>query len=166
MTESTAAHDDRREFNSYDDPDAPWNQAVEVGVANWNGDVVAEFRANAGKVSGAYEGTTLLLLTTIGARSGRPHTVPLSPLYRGEVMYLSSFIEEKYPAWWHNIKANPAITVELGEATHTGRGRALEGEEYREFADWVLANNPLLAEFQAKITRPIPLVVLELDDRS
>ncbi|MCM6777380.1 nitroreductase family deazaflavin-dependent oxidoreductase [Nocardia sp. CDC159] len=167
MSESTAAHGDRPEITSYDDPAAPWNQDFsETDIAHWNDDVIAEFRANDGKVGGAYEGADLLLLTTTGAKSGREHTVPLGHLYRGDTVYVSSFVEDKYPAWWHNIKANPAIRVELGGKTYTGRGRVLEGEEYREFADWVLANNPLLADFQAKIDRPIPLVVLEFGERS
>ncbi|MBF6329130.1 nitroreductase/quinone reductase family protein [Nocardia transvalensis] len=165
MSESGAAQDDRRDITSYDDPDAPWNQQFsEAEMANWNGGVVAEFRANGGKVGGAYEGGTLLLLTTTGAKSGKPRTVPLGALYRGDTLYVSSFIEDRYPAWWYNIKANPDITVELGDKTYRGRGRVLEGAEYREFAEWIKVNNPLLADFQSRITMPIPLVVLELGD--
>lgn len=161
MSESGAG-----EITTYDDPDAPWNQAWdgEGGIENWNDDVITEFRENAGKVGGAYAGGDLILLTTTGARSGKRHTTPLGPLYRGEIMYVSSFIEDKYPAWWHNIKANPAVTVELRDKTFAATGRVLEGAEYDEFAAWVLEHNPLLADFQAKIERPLPLVVLSLAD--
>lgn len=147
---------------SYEDPNAPWNQVTEENVADWNADVIKEFRANAGQVGGAYAGGQLLLLTTTGAISGKPHVVPLGPLYRDSTLYVSSFIEDKYPAWWHNLRAHPAVTVELGDKTYPATGRALEGAEYSEFAAWVLADNPMLAEFQATITRPIPLATLTL----
>ncbi|MFF0498914.1 nitroreductase/quinone reductase family protein [Nocardia aobensis] len=163
MSEPEAAT--QRDISSYDDPDAPWNQAFSEGdIRDWNRPVIDEFRANGGKVGGSYADATLLLLTTTGARSGKQHVVPLGVLYRGDIPYLSSFIEDKYPAWYHNIKANPQVTVELGGQTYAARGRALEGAEYDEFAAWVLANNPLLADFQARSQRPVPLVVLELGD--
>lgn len=163
-SESAAAQQDKREVTSYDDPDAPWNQKFsEADVANWNTGVIDEFRDNGGKVGGAYEGATLLLLTTTGAKSGKQHVAPLGVSYRGDTIYLSSFIEGRYPAWYHNIKANRRVTVELGAETFQATGRCLEGAEYDEFATWVLANNQLLADFQSKTTRPMPLVVLTLD---
>lgn len=75
-------------------------------------------------------------------------------------MYVSSFFEDKYPAWWCNIKANPQVTVELRDKTYQATGTVLEGADYDEFATWVLANNPLLADFQSKIDRPMALIVL------
>ncbi|MEV0360593.1 nitroreductase/quinone reductase family protein [Nocardia sp. NPDC050697] len=154
------------DITDYNDPSAPWNQAwdQEGSIAGWNGDVITEFRANSGRVGGAYAGGDLILLTTTGARSGKQHTTPLGPLYRGDTLYVSSFVEDRYPAWWHNIKANPQVTVELGDRTHRATGRVLQGAEYAEFAAWVLAENPLLADFQSKAGRPIPLVVLSLDE--
>ncbi|NUS43482.1 MAG: nitroreductase family deazaflavin-dependent oxidoreductase [Mycobacteriaceae bacterium] len=162
--ESTPGPSDPKDVVSYDDPDAPWNQAwdQEGSIANWNDDVIKEFRENGGAVGGAYAGGDLILLTTTGARSGKQHVTPLGPLYRGDIMYVSSFIEDKYPAWWYNVKANPHVTVEFKDKTYRAIGRVLEGAEYAEFAAWALANNPLLADFQAKIDRPIPLAVLDL----
>ncbi|MGK8525001.1 nitroreductase/quinone reductase family protein [Nocardia asteroides] len=164
-TDSTARQPDRTATTAYDDPNAPWNQAWDQqdGIANWNDDVIREFRENSGKVGGAYAGGDLILLTTTGAKSGRRHTIPLSPLYRDDTMFVSSFIEDKYPAWWYNIKANPQVTIELRDKTYQATGKVLEGAEYDEFAAWVLGNNPLLADFQAKVDRPMPLVVLTLD---
>lgn len=164
-SESVAAQQNNDEVTSYDDPDAPWNQQYsEAEMANWNDGVIEEFRTNGGKVGGAYAGATLLLLTTTGAKSGKQHTVPLGTLYRGDLLYLSSFIEDKYPAWWYNIKANPQITVEFGDKKYKATGKVLEGAEYDEFAAWVLANNPLLADFQAKIERPVPLATITLGE--
>ena len=132
---------------SYDDADAPWNQEAGQGPSNWNDDVIAEFRANAGQVAGHYTGYPLILLTTTGARSGALRVVPLAPNYRGDTLYLSSFREDRDPDWFHNIRTNPTVTVEIGT-------------EYDEFAEWVRRNNQLLAEFQATIDRPVPLVTI------
>lgn len=146
----------------YDDPTAPWNQATEQGPADWNTEVIREFRANGGRVGGAYAGAELLLLTTTGARSGKRHVVPLGALYRGETLYISSFAEGGYPSWYHNVRADPAVIVESGDHIYHGTARVLTGAAYDEFAAWVLANNPLLAEFQATTDQPVPLVVLTL----
>lgn len=146
----------------YDDPDAPWNQYSEQDPADWNTEVIREFRANGGQVGGAYAGARLLLLTSTGARTGKRHVVPLGALYRGETLYISSFVADGYPAWYHNVRADPAVIVELGDHVYHGTARVLTGSEYDEFAAWVLANNPLLADFQATTDRPVPLVVLTL----
>ncbi|WP_433757697.1 nitroreductase/quinone reductase family protein [Nocardia sp. CA-135398] len=60
--------------------------------------------------------------------------------------------------------ANREVTVELGGKTHSATGRALEGADYEEFASWVLANNPLLADYQSKVDRPLPVEILTLGD--
>ncbi|MBF6194883.1 MULTISPECIES: nitroreductase/quinone reductase family protein [Nocardia] len=166
MSETQAApKENAAAITAYDDPDAPWNQEhSEEEMARWNDGVIEEFRDNAGKVGGAYAGGELLLLTTTGAKSGKPHVVPLGLLRRGETMYVSSFIEDRYPAWYHNVKAHSSVTIELGPTTYRGTARALEAAEYDEFAAWVIANNPLLADYQAKVSRPLPLVVLELGE--
>ncbi|MFI6871436.1 nitroreductase/quinone reductase family protein [Nocardia sp. NPDC050406] len=165
-SEPVAGQQNNDEITSYDDPNAPWNQQFsEAEMARWNDGVIEEFRANDGKVGGAYEGGTLLLLTTTGAKSGKRHTVPLGALHRGETIYVSSFIEDKYPAWWFNLKANSEATVEMGGKTYRATGRVLEGADYDEFAAWALADNPMLAEYQAKIERPMPFVILELGEQ-
>ena len=112
---AAASRSDRADITDYGDPDAPWNQAWDGqgGIVDWNDDVIREFRENSGKVGGAYAGGDLILPTTRGARSGRRHPVPLAPLYRGDVMFVSSFTEDRYPAWWYNIKVNPQVVVEL-----------------------------------------------------
>ncbi|MEU4312185.1 nitroreductase/quinone reductase family protein [Nocardia sp. NPDC024068] len=163
-TEATAEQAAQADITDYNDPDAPWNQAWDQqdGIANWNDDVIKEFRENSGKVGGAYAGGDLILLTTTGARSGKRHTTPLGPLYRDSTMFVSSFIEDKYPAWWYNIKANPQVTIELRDKIYQATGTVLEGADYDEFAAWVMADNPLLADFQSKVDRPMPLVVLTL----
>ncbi|MEV0064680.1 nitroreductase/quinone reductase family protein [Nocardia sp. NPDC050718] len=148
-------------ITSYDDPEAPWNKEFSPDeMAGWNDGVITEFRANDGQVGGDYKGATLLLLTTTGARSGKPHVVPLGALYRGDVLYVSSFIEDRYPAWYHNAKADARVTIELGGDRFAATADVLTGERYDEFAAWALAENPLLAEYQAKVDKPLPLVIL------
>ncbi|MFI7002681.1 nitroreductase/quinone reductase family protein [Nocardia sp. NPDC050175] len=167
MTEpQTPATDSDRKITSFDDPDAPWNQVSESDITHWNDGVIDEFRANDGKVGGAYAGAELLLLTSTGAKSGKKHVVPLGLLRRGETLFVSSFIEGKYPAWYHNVKADPRVTLEFGNTVHQGTARVLEGAEYDEFAGWALAHNPLLADYQSKVERPLPLVVLTLEQPS
>ncbi|MEV0687375.1 nitroreductase/quinone reductase family protein [Nocardia sp. NPDC050378] len=152
---------DTKKVTSYDDPDAPWNKEFSAEeMTGWNDDVITEFRENGGQVGGDYAGATLLLLTTTGAKSGKPHVVPLGALYRGDVLYVSSFIEDRYPAWYHNAKANPSVTIELGGEKFPARADVLTGERYDEFAAWALADNPLLADYQSKVDKPLPLVVL------
>ncbi|TDP30556.1 nitroreductase/quinone reductase family protein [Nocardia ignorata] len=152
---------DTKKVTSYDDPDAPWNKEFSAEeMAGWNDGVITEFRENGGQVGGDYAGATLLLLTTTGAKSGKPHVVPLGALYRGDVLYVSSFIEDRYPAWYHNAKANPSVTIELGGEKFQARADVLTGERYDEFAAWALTENPLLADYQSKVDKPLPLVVL------
>lgn len=164
MTEAARPTDavSAAETSAYLDPDAPWNQYTEDDPAVWNTEVIREFRANGGRVGGAYADATLLLLTTTGAKTGKRHVVPLAAQYRGETLYLSSLVDRGYPAWYHNVRADPAVIVELGDHVHHATARVLTGAAYDEFAAWVLANNPLLADFQATTERPVPLVVLTL----
>jgi deazaflavin-dependent oxidoreductase (nitroreductase family) len=69
----------------------------------------------------------VILLTTTGARSGELRVVPLAPNYRGDTLYLSSFREDRDPDWFHNIRANPAVTVETGTETRRGTATTLAG---------------------------------------
>lgn len=164
MTEAAPSTDTATaaEYSADTDPGAPWNRLTEQDPAGRNTRVIREFRANGGRVGGDYAGSTLLLLTTTGPKTGKRHVVPLRALYRGETLYASSLIDEKNSAWYHNVQADPAVIVELGDHVYHATARVLTGAGYDEFAAWVQANNPLLADFQATTEHPIPLVVLTL----
>jgi deazaflavin-dependent oxidoreductase (nitroreductase family) len=89
----------------------------EPGPASFHHRVIEEFRANGGKVGGPFEGSDLLLLTTTGAKSGRPHTVPLGhvPDEDGRLLLTASNLgSPHHPAWYHNVLAHPAVEVEVG----------------------------------------------------
>ncbi|MBF6211049.1 nitroreductase family deazaflavin-dependent oxidoreductase [Nocardia puris] len=152
-------------ITDYDDPNAPWNKLAEDGdVAGWNNDVISEFREQGGKVGGDYEGGDLVLLTTTGAKSGKQHVVPLGLCYRGEIPYVSSFVEDRYPAWYHNVKADGRVVIEHGSHTYDGFARVLTGAAYDEFAAFAFADNPMLAQCQERAGHPLPLVVLEFGE--
>lgn len=130
---------------------------------DFNQQVIAEFRANNGRVGGYFEGARLLLLTTTGARTGRPHTTPAGYLPDGgdRVLVIASAAgAPKHPAWFHNLLANPGVTVESGAFTYEARAVVLEGEERdRAFARAVEAD-PGWAAYQEKTERVIPVVAL------
>jgi deazaflavin-dependent oxidoreductase (nitroreductase family) len=132
-------------------------------VSDYNRGIIEEFRASAGKVGGRYEGSTLLLLTTTGARSGRHHTTPLVYLADGErfVVFGTKGGAPRNPDWYHNLLANPVVTVEVGAETFEARATIAAGEERDRLFARQKALRPQFAEYEAKMTRTIPVVVLE-----
>lgn len=131
---------------------------------DWNRNIIKEFRENEGKVGGPFEGGSLLLLTTTGAKSGEPRTSPLAYGEEdGKYVVVASYAgADKNPAWYHNIVANPKVTIEVGtekfEATAT---IVLEdrAERDRLYAKMV-SLMPGFAEYQEKTDRVIPIVTL------
>ena len=126
--------------------------------------LITDFRANSGQVtSGPFAGRPVLLLTTTGAKSGQPRLAPVVYSRDGDhyVIVASKGGAPTHPAWYHNLLANPVVTVEVGRETFEARARVTEGAERdRLFAQRVAAN-PNFAEYQKKTTRVIPVVVLE-----
>jgi len=130
---------------------------------DWNKNVIAEFRANGGKVGGPFEGASLVLLTTIGAKSGEPRTSPLAHVVDGERLVIAASYAgaDKNPAWFHNILANPKVTIELGEEKFEATASVVEDRAERDvlYAKMV-ALMPGFAEYEAKTERLIPVVTL------
>ncbi|MFE5919843.1 nitroreductase/quinone reductase family protein [Streptomyces sp. NPDC056468] len=130
---------------------------------DFNQQVIDEFRANKGRVGGYFEGARLILLTTTGARTGRPHTTPVGYLPDGAdriLVIASAGGAPSHPAWFHNLLANPHVTIESGAFTYEARAAVLDGEERdRAFARAVEAD-PGWAEYQEKTRRVIPVVAL------
>ena len=131
---------------------------------DFNKQVVDEFRANEGKVGGYFEGKNVLLLTTIGAKSGEARLSPLVYTRDGDRYVIAASMggAPKNPAWYHNLVANPKVTVEVGtekfEATATVI--ADRAERDRLYAGMV-AHAEGFADYEKKTTRVIPIVVLE-----
>ncbi|MFE9015669.1 nitroreductase/quinone reductase family protein [Streptomyces cyaneofuscatus] len=128
--------------------------------------VIDEFRANAGKVGGPFAGSDLLLLTTTGARTGRPHTTPLGHVRDGESVLVvgSNLGAPHHPDWYHNLLAHPAVQVELGDQEFETVALPAEGATRDELFARVVAEAPGYAEYQAVTDRVLPVVVLHLPD--
>ncbi|MEU0539515.1 nitroreductase/quinone reductase family protein [Nocardia sp. NPDC005978] len=124
--------------------------------------VITEFRANAGLVGGMFAGSTLALLTTVGAPTGRPHTCPLGYLeVEGRPLVVASANgSHTNPAWYHNIRRNPQVTVELGPETFEAIAEIPEASERDRLFERVTALEPGYAEYQKRTARVIPVVVL------
>jgi deazaflavin-dependent oxidoreductase (nitroreductase family) len=129
----------------------------------FNQALIAEFRANRGKVSGQFAGRPLLLLSTVGARSGQTRTSPLAYTIDGEhyVIIASKGGAPTHPDWYHNLVANPMVTVEVGTEQFQARATVAAGKERTRLFDQMAAQMPGFAEYQRKIERQIPVVVLE-----
>jgi deazaflavin-dependent oxidoreductase (nitroreductase family) len=134
-----------------------------VEINEFNRAVIAEFRANGGKVGGRFAGAPMLLLTTIGARSGGPRTTPLVYTTDADrIVIIASFAgAPKHPAWFLNLRANPEVTVEVGTETFKARAVVPEGAERDRLFNQQAEQMPNFAEYQEKTTRTIPAVVLE-----
>src|SRR3954467_5525728 len=100
----------------------------------FNKSIVDEFRANEGKVGGPFEGATLLLLTTTGAKSGQPRLAPLAYLtIDGKMIIMGSKAgAAPNPDWGHNRRANPRAHVEVGADAYDVVVRELPREERDE----------------------------------
>jgi len=128
-----------------------------------NRTVIAEFRANGGKAGGMFEGAPLVLVHHTGARSGKERISPLVYYTEDERVYIfgSKGGADEHPAWYHNLVANPKITVELGTETFPAVARMLTGVERDEiFAKQAVAA-PQFAEYERKTSRIIPVIELE-----
>lgn len=133
---------------------------------DFNQQVIAEFRANDGKVGGPFAGSPMLLLTTTGAKSGQSRTTPLVYTTDGDriVIIASKAGAPTNPDWYHNLVAHPTATVEMGAEKFQTRATVAEGAERERLYNHQAEQMPGFAEYQKKTTRQIPVVVLERAD--
>ena len=131
-------------------------------MKSFNSTVADEFRANDGKVGGAFDGNELLLLTTIGAKSGQPRLSPLScKRIDGRLIVVAGYGgTDINPAWVHNLRANPRAHIELGGESFDVAARELPPDEREAIIPKVNAIGSGFAEFQAKTNRVIPIFEL------
>jgi deazaflavin-dependent oxidoreductase (nitroreductase family) len=127
-----------------------------------NRQVIDEFRANGGVVGGYFAGIPLLLLTTIGARSGWPHISPLSYLADGGryVVAAAAGGAVANPAWFHNLIVHPEVTVEVGDESFEAWAVVTTGEERDVLFKRFTAQQPQLAVYQSRTARQIPMVAI------
>ncbi len=132
-------------------------------MSDFNNKVIEEFRANDGQVGGPFEGAPVLLLTSTGAKSGEQRTTPVMYLPDGDrfVIFASKAGADTHPAWYHNLVANPAATVEVGSDTVEAEAVVTEGEERERLFRKQAELYPQFADYESKTSRVIPVVALQ-----
>ncbi|MFE9929926.1 nitroreductase/quinone reductase family protein [Streptomyces sp. NPDC005533] len=133
--------------------------------------VIDGFRARAGRVGGPFEGSELILLTTTGARSGKPHTVPLGFLRDGgdggDLLVVGSAAgADRHPAWYHNLLARPLVQVETGAEEYAAVAVPAQGARRDELFARVVREAPGYGEYQARTRRVLPVVALQRTHRT
>jgi deazaflavin-dependent oxidoreductase (nitroreductase family) len=129
----------------------------------FNRKIIEEFRANEGRVGGPFEGAPMLLLHTTGARSGAERVSPV--VYQPDdsrwVVFASKGGAPTNPDWFHNLRAHPDATIEVGTDTVPVAARVAEGDERERLWSRQKERMPGFADYEQKTTREIPVVVLE-----
>jgi deazaflavin-dependent oxidoreductase (nitroreductase family) len=120
------------------------------------------FRKTGGRIGGSIGKAKILLLTTTGRKSGQPRTVPLVYTPDGErlVLVASYGGDPRSPAWFHNLTANPLVTVELGSEKRTMRAEVADADEKQRLWPMVVDTYKGYEGYQRKTSRDIPLVIL------
>ena len=129
----------------------------------YNQELIEAFRANRGKTNESFAGRPLLLLTTIGARSGQARTIPLMYFPDGDrlLVLASNFGAPKHPDWYHNLLMHPNVTVEVGSQTYRATAVPLVGRAREQTWARIVERYPSLAQLQAQTRRQIPIVALQ-----
>jgi F420H(2)-dependent quinone reductase len=126
-------------------------------------DTVRQYEATGGREGGTLEGKPCVILTTIGARSGKVRKTPLMRVeHDGKYAVVASLGgNPKHPVWYHNLVANPDVTLQDGEQVMDLRAREVTDDEKREWWAHAVAAWPAYDDYQAKTERQIPVFVLE-----
>jgi deazaflavin-dependent oxidoreductase (nitroreductase family) len=132
-------------------------------MSDWNDKVIAEFRANEGRVGGNFEGAPLLLLHSIGARTGQERVNPMMYFAVGDgfAVFASKSGADTHPDWYHNLKAHPEAKVEVGTETFDVTARVLDADEREPIWQEQKRRYPGFADYERKTDRVIPVVMLE-----
>lgn len=131
-------------------------------IQDFNKRIIEEFRANGGKVGGQFEGAPMLLLSTVGAKSGRPRTNPLVYLADGDryVIIASYAGAPTNPPWYHNLVAKPVVEIEVGTERLKVRAEVLKEPERSRLYAKMAAQMPVFSDYAKKTTRAIPVIAL------
>jgi deazaflavin-dependent oxidoreductase (nitroreductase family) len=131
-------------------------------TGDFNTTIIEEFRANGGRLGGQFEGAPILLLHSTGAKSGKERVNPMMYRKVGDQMavFASKAGAPTNPDWYHNLVANPTVTVELGSEQYEATAAPLDGDERSRIYAEQAKQYPGFAEYQEKTTRVIPVVEL------
>ncbi len=132
-------------------------------VTDFNTAIIEEFRANGGRLGGQFEGAPVLLLHSTGAKSGQERVNPM--MYQavgdGWAVFASKGGAPTNPAWYHNVVANPNVTIEVGTTTRAATARVAMSTERDRIWSTQKERYPGFAEYEAQTDREIPVVILE-----
>jgi deazaflavin-dependent oxidoreductase (nitroreductase family) len=131
---------------------------------DFNAKNIAEFRKNHGRVGGQFEGAPLLILHTVGAKSGQPRTNIMMYLEDGDryLIFASNAGGDSHPAWYHNVSATPEVRIEVGDDAFDAVATELEGSERDEKYAEQARRYPGFGEYQQQTSRTIPVVAVTL----
>lgn len=129
---------------------------------DFNAQIIEEFRANHGRVGGGFQDAPLLLLHSIGARSGQPRVNPVMYLADGDryVVFASKAGADTNPDWYHNLKADPDATIEVGDLTLEVTAAEVGGTERDELFARQAGLYAGFAGYQRQTARTIPVIAL------
>jgi F420H(2)-dependent quinone reductase len=122
----------------------------------------AVYRLSGGRLLGRVAGMPVLLLTTAGRRSGKARTTPLTYFESGAdlAVVASNGGEDRPPAWWVNLQAEPGAQITVGRKSFPVRAREATPEEHARLWPVITRINPGYAGYARRTTRPIPVVIL------
>jgi deazaflavin-dependent oxidoreductase (nitroreductase family) len=131
-------------------------------VNDYNTQIIEEFHANEGKVGGPFDGTTLLLLTHRGAKTGRERTNPLAYIEEDGRYFVfgSKGGASTNPDWYHNLRANPDATIEIGTKKFDVAAEVLTGEERDRVWTRNVRERPAFGDYEKRTSRKIPVIAL------
>jgi deazaflavin-dependent oxidoreductase (nitroreductase family) len=135
---------------------------MSTSPADFNAQIIDEFRRNGGRVGGMFEGMPLLLLHHTGAKSGQARVNPVAYLDDGDryVIFASKAGAPTNPGWYHNLKADPNVSIEVGGDTLDVVAGEAEGGERERLYNAQVERAPTFADYQKKTDRVIPVIVL------
>jgi deazaflavin-dependent oxidoreductase (nitroreductase family) len=133
-------------------------------MPRWTDAMIADMRAHAGQVTeGQLAGYPHLIITTTGARTGKPRTTVLA-YSRDDSRYVIAATAggaPRHPAWYHNLVANPKVTIEVDGKVFDAMARPAEGDERVRLWQNHVARLPYFADYPSKTSRVIPVIALE-----
>jgi deazaflavin-dependent oxidoreductase (nitroreductase family) len=131
-------------------------------MSDFNKQVIEEFRANEGRVGGYFEGATLLLLHTTGAKSGLERVSPVMTFVDDgkQVIIASKAGADTHPSWYHNIVTSPEVSIELGTEQFDAVATVTDEPQRSELYEKVEAISSGFTEYKKKTSRVIPVVTL------
>ncbi len=135
---------------------------MSTSPADFNAQIIDEFRANHGRVGGMFENTSLLLVHHTGARSGQDRVNPVAYLKDADryVIFASKAGAPTNPDWYHNLLAHPEVSIEVGDDTIDVTAAEAQGEERERLFATQAERSPQFAEYQRKTDRVIPVITL------